>query len=81
MGDFNNTIILKYKDIPNKYNLSNLIEKPTRNSSTLLDHIITNIVEKVSAMILYLTHLLVTMMPRLLPSIRKQHVTNQDTNL
>ena len=55
MGDFNinlmklnDNISLKYKDIPSKYDLTNVIEKPTRNGNVRLDQIITNTIEKVS---------------------------------
>ena len=41
-------ISLKYKDILSEDDLGNVIEKPTRNGNALLDHIITNTMEKVS---------------------------------
>ena len=41
-------ICIKYNDFLAKYKLKNVIEKPTRNGATFLDHIITNITEKVS---------------------------------
>ena len=59
MGDFNinllkpnDDISLKYKDILSKDDLGNVIEKPARNGNALLDHIITNTIEKVSSYIL-----------------------------
>ena len=38
----------KHSDILTKYELKNVIEKPTRDNTTLKDHIITSITEKVS---------------------------------
>ena len=44
----NDNICLEYNDIVTKYEYKNVIEKPTRNGKTLIDHTMTNITEKVS---------------------------------